>query len=384
MKDVLIISTDVFNDLDGDNISNLLQEIFNRNMYIAITARFQQSLDECRKHIENTYDLSKYAKNIRFMDRDNVKLLVKNHEKESTRFVVVGNKDADLQLAAPLKLFYIVPLWCRKIQDLPDKYGFKAKSPKGLLKLLDILNNQQSWFFRLDIGESATVLALTNANDYGNHSKEEIEMIKGFKRYLKKGNKAYYNVLLAHFLASISNEADFKEIRDWGIIPSSGTNLNADMLELKEKARILMNGRKSMPIFIRHTATFKSHENNVPSIRLPCNRHFDTIIINPEYKNKLKGRVVCIFDDYLTNGTSFETARNLLLKEGVKKIYFVALGKFRKGGLNQYLIQNFKLNGELNKPGYKYKPINNEWANGVFDNSAIREIEELHNIIYEK
>lgn len=171
---------------------------------------------------------------------------------------------------------------------------------------------------------------------------EELKMVQGFRAYLKADEKEYSGALLAHFLAGISNNIEFRDIRAWGIMPYSGTKLNEDMLLFKDKAREMMRGIKKEPIFIRHTETWKSHDLwKNGSDRLSYDRHFETIIINPIYKKYLKGKIVCIFDDYLTNGTTFETARNLLIKVGVNKIFFVSLGRFGKN----YSQQNYELTG---------------------------------------
>lgn len=61
---------------------------------------------------------------------------------------------------------------------------------------------------------------------------------------------------------------------------------------------------------------------------------FDTLRINPEFKQKIErlkkeGRFkVCIFDDYMTHGNTFNAVRNLLKHLGADKIIFVSLGNF--------------------------------------------------------
>lgn len=102
------------------------------------------------------------------------------------------------------------------------------------------------------------------------------------------------------------------------------------MEDLKEHVRYMMNGRKPDPIFIRHTATSKSSREKGDRQRNDyCQKHFQSILVNDKYKRKLKGRVVCVFDDYLTYGNTFEALRNLLVKCEVKKIIFVSIGNLR-------------------------------------------------------
>lgn len=375
MKKIIIFSTDVYCDLeDGkkEKFKKLLSQLTDDGHRIIFTSR-----DNRKKDLLT--DINIDNKKIYFKDRNSIKDIIKKNEGKAQYFIVVGNREQDLFMAATNKLFFIVPRWCKSFDEKVSRYGIGVVKLKSLKKLINIIDNQNSWYYRLDLDEQTTVLSLTSANTFGNHSVEELEMVNGFRKYLKDGEKPMEIILLCHFLASISNNPEFREIKDWAIMPSSGIELNKDMWLFKEKARELMNGKKMEPIFIRHTATFKSHDPRNAAFRLPCDRHFDTIVLNDKYKGKLKGRTVCVFDDYLTNGTTFETARNLLKKEGVKKVFFVSLGRFGK----KYTKQNYVLSGDVYNKGYSYKFINRNDECGKINSSAIVEIENLHNIFFE-
>lgn len=373
MKKVIIMSTDPYIDLDEANrhkFNEILERLITVGDKIVFTAN-----SNSKKELLTEINIDN--ENIYFKTRDEIRANLKNNNNKNY-FIVIGNRDADLQLAASNKLFYIVPAWCNTYDQLPRKYGIKVRDPKALYKLINIIENQKSWYYRAEIDDKTTVLSLTSANTKGSHSNEELEMINNFRAYLKEGDSKHQMTLLCHFLAGISNNQEFRDIKDWGIMPSSGTRLNEDMLLMKEKARELMNGRKKEPIFLRHTETWKSHEAWKSKLdRIPCDRHFDTIKLNPYYKGKLKNRTVCIFDDYLTNGTTFETARNILIAEKVKKIFFVSLGKFGRN----YIKQEYELTGDLSKPGYKYNLLDRKDILGKIDSEAIVEIENLHSII---
>ncbi|MBP1889883.1 hypothetical protein J2Z53_001466 [Clostridium moniliforme] len=377
MSKQFIISIDVYENLKNDSRNELkkyLIEMKERGNNIIFT-----SIDYRRsKEIADLLN-----KGIEFKNRDLLKSNIKNKEIDIENIIFIGNKNYDLIMAATNKSFFIVPMWCNEIQEKADKYGLKISSIENLKKVIAIILNQKNWFYELDVDNKTKVLSLTSANTIGIHSSEEIELINGFREYLKRGGYKYYSTLLYHFLSGIVNKPEFRNIQDWSIIPSSGTELNREMLLFKEKARYLMNGRKKDNIFIRHTKTWKSHEAYIYGYdRIPCDRHFNTIMINPLYKGKLKNRIVCIFDDYSTNGTSFEVARNLLLKENVKKIYCVSLGKF---GVNSpYVKQDYELEGNLySKGGYKYNLIDKKNIYGNVNKKSISEIEKLYHIIYD-
>lgn len=376
MNKIIVFSTDVYTDLDNiqrEHFKEIMFKIISDGNKVVFTSRSSNKIESLR-------GIEILGKNngVYFILKDKLKAVIK--QKTGMYFIMVSNADTYLQLAANNKILFVLPEWCKNLEQLPLKYGIKIES---IDKFISIIGNQNNWFYRLDLDDKTTILSLTNANNRGAGYKEN-EMINEFREYLKKGNKKYYKAILYHFLAAISNNKEFRDIKDWGIFPSSGINFNEDLNDFKEKARKLMNGKKVDPILIRHKATWKSHESKaLGKDRLPSDRHFETIIINPVYKNKLKDRVVCIFDDYLTNGTSFEATRNLLLHEGVKKIFFVSLGKFHKNRIEQYCMQNYIIKGNLYEPGYSYTLKDRKWFNGRFNYNAVTEIESLYDILYE-
>ena len=74
-------------------------------------------------------------------------------------------------------------------------------------------------------------------------------------------------------------------------------------------------------------------------INIKSNKDFETLIVNPELVNKIEGEVVCIIDDYITNGYSAEAAKHLLLAAGAKEVIFLAFGKFG----TKYYSTNYKI-----------------------------------------
>lgn len=380
MNKIIIISADCLSTLSNDDIKLLTEGQISKGNKVVIMAREQRKVTDWKKKLSTIIPVDALENKLFFYTRYFMKSLMESNRDKSNYCIIIGTKNVDLEFAAPKKLLLLVPTWHAPIEEKPDKYGIKIETVKKMDMVINIINNQNNWFYRLDLDDKCTILSLTDANHFANYA-EELKMISGFKAVLKFGNKRFFYTLLYHFLAAISNNSEFRDVSIWSVFPSSGTELNEDMVEFKEKARLLMYSRSSEPLFIRYTATYKSHYNQ--STRLFCDRHFDTIILNEAYKNKLRGKTVCIFDDYCTNGTSFEVARNLLLKEEVKKIFLVSLGKFHKNSINQYCIQNFSISGDVYKAGYSYNLIDSMWKEGIFNSDAKNEVRELHRIIYE-
>ena len=151
------------------------------------------------------------------------------------------------------------------------------------------------------------------------------------------------------------------------------------MEDLKEHVRCMMYGRKRDPIFFRHTATSKSRCDSRDDRQRNdyCQKHFQSIRVNDKYKGKLKGRVVCVFDDYLTHGNTFEALRNLLIKCEVKKIIFVSIGKFERRNESEYVQKSFSIEGDVYSGKYTAKFNTVAKHNVEFDDDARLSLENL-------
>lgn len=221
--------------------------------------------------------------------------------------VICGAVDEDLYVAASTKSFLIAAGWVTP-EEKVAKYGIPAPTPKKMRALIEIIVNQTNWYYLCAFKDPVPtkVVSLCLSNTYaGTVSTEEKAMADAFQKILKDGaNKpAIKRALICYLMAAIAHDEDFKEVQDWAVAPSSSTNPPQIMEDLKEHVRYMMNGRKPDPIFIRHTATRKSRFDNrdVRQRSDYCQKHFRSIRVNDKYKGKLKGRVVCVFDDYLTH-----------------------------------------------------------------------------------
>lgn len=178
--------------------------------------------------------------------------------------------------------------------------------------------------------------------------------IKLYSPHLPFGHSSENKPKYSFTSTAIAKDFTFKEVQDWAVAPSSSTNPPQIMGELKERVRYMMNGRKPEAIFIRHTETSKSRFDNRDERQRDdyCQKHFRSIRVNDAYRGKLKDRVVCVFDDYLTYGNTFEALRNLLVECKVKKIIFVSIGKFVYWNESEYIQKYFSIRGNVHTSNY--------------------------------
>lgn len=330
--------------------------------------------------------------NFRFMTRNEVKNIVTSNINKNNMFVFLSGKEQDFHIAVQTKSLFIVPTWLPT--DAKSRYyGIHVDTPRQLFKFIKTLNNQNHWFSRFDIEPNVTALSLMDAR-YGWYAKnqEEREMLMHFEGLLKSGtNRNYYDILLYHFIAGMTNTTFFDDIELFGMIPSSDCSLNQDVHDFMTQVRYIKgkrlpkNNMQYDNLLIRHTPKMKAHQaySGNARVNLKARDEFNTLIINPDFKTKIdklkrENRFnVMIFDDYMTHGNTFNAVRNLLKAEGVNKIIFVSLGSFDK----PFQKNDYQITGSVYQPGYNATLLNSSVLyNRVCELEAKDEVAELYDI----
>lgn len=276
----------------------------------------------------------------RYITRDQVKQILQ--EDDSSKYIFVSNKNVDFQMAVRFKVLLIVPLWI-PYEKRAEYYGISVDLPDQLFQFIQVLNNQNTWYSSCQVDDHTTVLSLMDAR-YKRYalSTDERDMMLNFEHLLKQGeSRSYYKILLYHFLAGMTNTDFFDDIELFGMIPSSDCSLNPDMFDFMQQVRYIKG--KQLPhrsmncanLLIRVFPKDKAHETDSwARAQVGPENEFTTLCLNYEFADKIKklkreGRFnVCVFDDYMTYGNSFNAVRNLLNYLGANKIVFVSLGSF--------------------------------------------------------
>ena len=336
--------------------------------------------------------------NFLFKNRRTVEEFAKFHKNKNNYFVFVGGKNADFKLAVNTRSLYIVPTWL-PLEDRAQRYGIHVNTVKQLRKFIRTLNNQNVWYSRLEIDDISTAYSLVDAR-YGKYAdtEEEKVMVQNFQRLLKDHQSlSYRRILLYHFLAGMTSNMDFDDIELFGMLPSSNCDVNEYVFDFMTQVRLLKG--KQLPkryktdvppvetnLLIRHTPKNQNHNGGrerQARINLGARDEFRTLIINPDYKKRIdtlrkeERFNVCIFDDYMTHGNSFNAVRNLLEELGVNKIIFVSIGIFR----SEFQKRDYTITGDVFSPGYTYQletyqPLDNYEINS----NAKKEVSDLFDI----
>lgn len=336
--------------------------------------------------------------NFIFKDRRTIEDLVKSNKNKNNYFVFVGGKNADFQLAVNTRSLFIVPTWL-PLEDRTERYGIHVDTVKQLSKFIQTLNNQNVWYSRLKIDDISTAYSLMDAR-YGKYADTEKErvMVSNFQNLLKDHQSlGYRRILLYHFLAGMTNNMDFDDIEIFGTIPSSNCDVNEYVFDFMTQVRLLKG--KQLPkryksdvypaqtnLLIRHTPKNQNHNGGrerQARIELGAKDEFATLMINPDYRKKIETLKsqdrfnVCVFDDYMTHGNSFNAVRNLLEKLGANKIIFVSIGIFK----SPFQKRDYVISGDVFSKEYNYQMVRYQSIDNYEINSAAKqEVSDLYDI----
>lgn len=348
------------------------------------------SRDEKKLNTAKEFFSSKY-KNLNFVHRERAREFLEKNKNQNHHFVIISGKEVDFVMAVQAKALFIVPTWI-PLEDKVKRYGVQVDNPEQLRKFILSLNNHKNWYAELDLGNNVKVLSLMDARyKYGASTDNERDMIEHFEKLLKEGScRNYYDILLYHFLAAMTNSTLFNDIELFGMIPSSDCSLNPDLFHFMTQVRYIKGKRLPKNQMIdqnliqRVIPKERAHLqfNQQTRLQMGATKEFETLRINPEFMKKIstlkrEGRFnVCIFDDYMTHGNTFNAARNLLLNLGANKIIFISLGNFGR----PFQKKDYQITGDVYKAGYNYSLIQSETKYLTYNIAAKDEVAELYNI----
>lgn len=327
----------------------------------------------------------------RYKNRNDVKSFIEQNRQRNNYFVFISGKEIDFYLAVNTHSLFIVPTWI-PVEKKAQYYGVPVDHPLQLYNFIRTLNNQQAWYATATIDAHTQVLSLIDGKyRYNSLDMNEQNLVKHFELLLKSGtSRSYFNILFYHFLAGITNSTLLDDIELFGIIPSSDCSLNQDMFSFMHQTRYIKG--KQIPrntphgenLLLRKKVKNKAHLTHSTSERIQMGaiEEFNTLCINPDFQRKInrlqqQGRFnVCIFDDYLTHGNSFNAVRNLLENLGVNKIIFISIGNFGR----PFQKKDYHITGNVYDIGYTYSLIDSKEISFQYDNLAKQEVSDLYNI----
>ncbi|XP_077987292.1 uncharacterized protein LOC144441906 [Glandiceps talaboti] len=313
-------------------------------------------------------------------------------EEGVTVLVLITHKE-DIKIAGYHRPCLIIrPEWVGEVDTEVRENSIPVSNLRELYTLLKIFDIQRHFFYRC-ASSSDLILALCSANYYFTDMNErEKSLIEEIEEYLKKGcgRREVQKALLWHILAGILHGPAFQDVDIWTYAPSSSQGPNP-ILEtvIQGVCHALRRSPPDQQLFVRHTRVEKSQfmgrERRCSKQLELCKDHLYSINVNPAYRSKLKNKTVCIVDDYITLGTTFESLRNLLKACDVKRVILFAIGKFWTKSEHSWPTHkslSFKITGDVYEAGrYQCEYVREEDSWAVFDEYARNEIINIAKVI---
>lgn len=304
---------------------------------------------------------SNYKKKILFINRGKQsEQKIINNKDQGLICALVGVVEADALFAFHCKIPLFNPEFIVNrivVSDKVKNYGLPFWSFTDVVKCLIAFEKYKNYYFGLVVGSNYSVHSLINANTI--HKPEDEVRIKEIFQTNLKGSQGTRDqkillLLLFMLIAEVTTNSIYKEINYWGTFPSSKrNNLNTSAAFIKESVRVILGGgpRGGHELLLRHTDMPSKRSSGRNRMNYKCDKDFDTLVINPEVAHLIKGKSVCIVDDYITKGYSAEAAKHLLLEAGARKVVVLSIGKFGQ----EYYSTQYRLLGDITQPNYQYK-----------------------------
>jgi hypothetical protein len=378
---ILITSPDaIYDKQNGENFKGVIEALdfflsLSKNNEVVVVSLHSETLQTVPDSF-NKLDLSQNKKLRKSPDL--IRRISKKLGVVYADFLVLGAKDDDMILAANAKILLLTAVYANNNNPegriYSEKYGIAVYDHTRLKYFFEhYIDIETPWYFSYTINKSAKIYGLTNAMTGFMDDTSEINISNHLKNHLKDGHDKGENSFRIYSLLSayrIFPEID--KIYAWGYYPSSNGAVNEPLLAIKE---ILRKSFKSSPkedILIRHKPSVKrSRQNAGDRASAGCDNQFDSIYLNPRFRDKIKGRDFCIIDDFSTHGTSCETVRHLLEKAGANKVIFISLGKYKV----TYKTYDYAIKGDVFTPNYTYKRNGNfTEKRGVINNDSSSEL----------
>lgn len=382
----VIIASKYFLFTQEDNIRksaiSMLEKLKESNIMLCIIAR-EMNHDYLKSLVEKQLP-EQYASMISYIARgkDSVEKVSQSRLGNSISMLAVVEEDATFAFRTKIPIINPIRFLCdAPIDQKVVKYGIDFDCIEDVIRAMNLLDVHYDNFFEFEEDEKFEIVSVLNGNTGGQPDALRDLFKTNIKDKYGKSQRIL-NLIFYYILSETAHNEIFNEVKYWGNFPSSSPrNTNESMIFLKEMLRVTHGGsRGDDQLLIRIKETPKKHESK-KEIRLEnkCEKDFETIIVNPNFKKKIKDKVVCIIDDYTTNGYSSEAAKHLLLEAGAKKVIFLAVGKYGY----QYQSTQYNLVGNVFKEGtIKYQLMNEEKITSCTKNTSLelRQLEELFEV----
>jgi len=136
-------------------------------------------------------------------------------------------------------------------------------------------------------------------------------------------------VLMFHAIANLYAEGLLPTGCYFAVYPSSTPGHRDEaMAEFLTAAAKFFHGWLKEDLLVRGRQAVDSSRARSRREHVGFTNQSNTVLVSPDYRGKLGGRTVVVFDDFTTSGMSLDWARTLLLAAGAERVVLMTFGKY--------------------------------------------------------
>ena len=237
----------------------------------------------------------------------------------------VGNSDADMRSAVNGGTLFLNALWYRD----SNRYGFRFTHPRDIARFVDVFClREHFWYFQIEDGDFKVYCLAPYSTravmEYKGYSESLIETVK--KKLGDVEDVEFWAKYLctSMYFSGVYGPVDY-------IAPYPGHLKGAPVHHVLQEPLAAFakcfRGKFLPDLVIRHTTAPESKKDRAAASHL---NQLNTIVLN-EHPQKFEAKpfvkfplaptkTVCILDDLLTDGYSFEAARAFIARTGANVV----------------------------------------------------------------
>jgi hypothetical protein len=265
---------------------------------------------------------------------------------EGNEIVWLGDSDRDMRSAVNSRIIYFNAGWSQP--NYP--YGISLSAPSLLpLYLSEFFLKSVSWYWEFNgidgQGRRVVAKAMMDARGAGISILQNnlVNFLKG-RRNPRIGPMTVRDFIFLHFVGSIFGDPFYREVDTWTAYPSSRRGVNPALGALVNLVARLFRERYVEDLLVRHTVATDSGEARLRGESVDFYNQSNTMQLNPDYRQRVRGQSIVVMDDFTTDGYSGECARLLLLEAGAAEVVCINVGKYGRYNSVISLAQNYTWN----------------------------------------
>lgn len=265
------------------------------------------------------------------LDRGNPDLVTSLCDQVTCTFdeaLYVGHSLFHARSAIDAGVFYVNAIWSKT----ETGYGYKVASPSDIETLIDgYFRKDDGWYGSLDredrAGRPVRVLVLFDGGGGGKPFWKD-RFLELFK--LRKDPSPFMkDFLLTHLLTSLYLTGIHRRIDAWTIYPANTVLTDNRFIDPSFGTSLSHFRDRYRPhLFMRHTEAEECSLRRRHVSSVPFSNQVASMIVNPDYREQVKGQRILVLDDFLVEGNSVEWARSALLQAGADEVVTAAVAAF--------------------------------------------------------